>query len=88
MQGIVKVTTILQNPDGVISKELRAEWEPGKETDTCLQVLAALKANGGIVRLIDDGEVEYTPINMQRVHHIEIGVGKVQLPGGGSIIHP
>ncbi len=88
MQGIVKVVTVLQNPDGVIEKELRADWADGEATDTCLRILAALKSNGGIVRMIDDGQVEFTPINMQRVHHIDISVSKVQLPGGGGIIHP
>jgi len=88
MQGLVHVTVILQNPDGIIEKELRAEWEPTQETETCLKVLAALKSNGGIVRFIEDGKLEYTPVNMERVNHIDVTTSKVQLPGGGGIIVP
>jgi hypothetical protein len=87
MQGIVKVDTVLVNPDGIIQKEIRVDYEPGQETDTCLQILTALRANGGIVRRVDDGEIEYTPILMTRVHHIDVKLGRVQV-AGGSIVHP
>lgn len=59
-RGKVKITAILQGPDGVWEESIPVEFNAGQEKSAILQVLAGVR-NFGLLRTVGGDEVELIP---------------------------
>lgn len=61
MQGVIKVTAFLKEPEGVWEDEIPVQFPPGKAKAAALQVVMGIMAVG-LIRTLGEDEFEIIPM--------------------------
>lgn len=75
MQGRVKITAILINPDGVWEDEFVVQFAPEQKRAIPFTQIGQINQLGGLVRIIDESHIQFIPLC--RIKDIDVAVSEV-----------